>query len=126
MRELSKARKVALVFALSAALVCSGCALLVAGAAAGGAAGGVAAAHDNEGQSHGPMTYVASVLASVVYFPAKVVFASAGAVTSGVAYLVTVGNSQSTNSIWTASVEGDYVVRPDVIDGTRPLHFVGS
>jgi hypothetical protein len=72
------------------------------------------------------MTYVASVLASVVYFPAKVVFASAGAVTSGVAYLVTLGNAHPVDSIWTASVEGDYVVKPDVIDGTRPLRFVGS
>ena len=125
MRGFSKSRKIALVFALNAALVCSGGALLVAGAATGGAGGG-AAAHDTQGQSHGPMTYVASVLASVVYLPAKVAFAGAGAVTSGAAYLVTLGNTQSTDSIWTAAVEGDYVVRPDVIDGNRPLHFVGS
>jgi hypothetical protein len=126
MRGCSKAREVALVLVLGAALFSSGCAVLVAGAATGGAAGGVAAARDSQSQSHTPMTYVASVLASVVYFPAKVVFASAGAVTSGVAYLVTMGNPHPVDSIWTASVEGDYVVKPDVIDGGRPLRFVGS
>ena len=126
MRGCSKAREVALVFALAAALFSSGCAALVVGAAAGGAGGGVAAARDSQSQSHTPMTYVASVLASVVYFPAKVVFAGAGAVTSGAAYLVTLGNPHPVDSIWTASVEGDYVVKPDVIDGGRPLRFVGS
>ncbi len=126
MRSFPSLRTVPFVLTLYIAVLCCGCALLVAGAAAGGAGGGIAAARSSEGQSHSPMTYVASVLASTVYFPAKVVFASVGAVTSGVAYLVTAGNPQSSNSIWTASVEGDYVVAPDVIDGTRPLHFVGS
>lgn len=126
MRDFQCARKLPLVLALYAALVCSGCAVLVAGATAGGAAGGVSAARSSESESHSPMTYVGSVLASAVYFPAKVVFASAGAVTSGVAYLVTAGNAQSSNSIWNAAVEGDYVVTPDVIDGAKPLHFVGS
>lgn len=115
-----------LVLALYTALMCSGCALLVAGAAAGGAGGGVSAARSSGSESHSPMTYVGSVLASAVYFPAKVVFASAGAVTSGVTYLVTAGNAQPANSIWNAAVEGDYVVTPDVIDGGKPLHFVGS
>jgi len=120
------AREVALVLVLGAVLFASGGAVLVAGAATGGAGGGVAAARDSQSQSHTPTTYVTSVLASVVYFPAKVVFAGAGAVTSGVAYLVTLGNARPADSIWTASVEGDYVVKPDVIDGNRPLHFVGS
>ncbi len=126
MRSFPSVRMVPFVLTLYVAFLCCGCVLLVAGVAAGGAGGGVAAAHSSEVQSHTPMTYVASVLASTVYFPAKVVFASAGAVTSGVAYLVTAGNTHSSNSIWTASVEGDYVVAPDVIDGSRPLHFVGS
>jgi len=126
MRAFPSTRKVPFVLALYTTLMCSGCALLVAGAAAGGAGGGVSAARSSESESHSPMTYVGSVLASAVYFPAKVVFASAGAVTSGVAYLVTAGNAQSASSIWTGAVEGDYVVTPDVIDGAKPLHFVGS
>lgn len=126
MRNFQSVRKIPLVLATYAVLTCCGCALLVAGAAAGAAGGGVAAARDSEAQGHAPMTYVASVLASTVYFPAKVVFASGGAVTSGVAYLVTAGNTQSADAIWNASVEGDYVVAPAVIEGTRPLHFVGS
>ncbi|HBZ72432.1 MAG TPA: hypothetical protein DEP35_22930 [Deltaproteobacteria bacterium] len=126
MQRSLRLQKVPFVLALSAVLACSGCALLVAGAAAGGAAGGVSAARAGDTETHTAMSYVGSVLASTVYFPAKVVFASAGAVTSGLAYLVTAGNPQSASSIWNAAVEGDYVVTPDVIDGTRPLHFVGS
>ena len=110
-----------LVLTLSVLLAFGGSALV-----ANAAADGVSAARATENESHTPMTYAASVLASTVYFPAKVVFAGAGAVTSGVAYLVTAGNSQSASSIWNAAVEGDYIVRPDVIEGSRPLHVTGS
>ena len=56
----------------------SGCALLVGGAVAGGAAGGAASVEESD-EHHSPMTYVGSVLASAVYFPAKVVLAVGGA-----------------------------------------------
>lgn len=112
----------ALVVALS--LPTSGCALLVGGAIAGGAAGG-AASVDESNEHHSAGAYAGSVLASAVYFPAKVLFAAGGAVASGVTYLATLGNPEPTRKVWDASVEGDYVVTPRMIEGREPVDFIG-
>jgi len=72
------------------------------------------------------MTYVGSVLASAFYFPAKVLFAADGVATSGVAYLVTLGDSDPSREIWDASVTGDYVVTPRMIEGRDDVDFVGG
>jgi hypothetical protein len=100
--------------------------VVVAGAAAGGAAGTAASAKESEEEHHSALTYVGTVLADVVYFPAKVVFAGAGALTSGVAYVLTLGDSSVSNNIWNTSVNGTYILTPDMIEGKQPVHFVGS
>lgn len=110
--------------AISLTLHGTGCALLVAGAA-GGAAGAAVSTKESEHEEHAPMTYVATVLTNVVYVPAKVVFAALGAVASGATYLVTLGSSEPTDSIWNASVGGNYVVTPRMIEGKQTIHFAG-
>ncbi len=122
----SRARRAALALALGAGLSSSGCVLLLGGVVAGGAAGGVASARAGREESHPATSYVGSVLASAVYFPAKVLFAGAGAAASGVTYLATLGRPEPAHEIWHASVEGDYVVTPEMVQGERPVHFVGS
>jgi len=107
----------------AAALQSSACAVLVGGAAGGAAGGGAASLNDG---GHPPMSYVGSVLASAVYFPAKVAFAVGGAVTSGIAYVATLGRPEPSREIWNASVEGDYVVTPSMIEGREDVDFVGS
>jgi hypothetical protein len=101
------------------------CPLVVAGAAAGGASGTAVSAKESEKEHHGVLTYVGTVLVDVVYFPAKVVFAGVGATTSGVAYVLTLGDSSVSDNIWNASVEGNYILTPDMLEGNRPVHFVG-
>jgi hypothetical protein len=103
-----------------------GCFLLVAGAAAGGAAGTAVSAKESQTESHGVLTYVGTVLVDVVYVPTKVVFAGVGALTSGLAYILTLGDSHASGKIWNASVNGNYIVTPDMIEGNEPVHFVGS
>ncbi|MFN8625745.1 MAG: hypothetical protein U0587_07165 [Candidatus Binatia bacterium] len=103
----------------------SGCVAVVAGAAAGGAAGTAVAVKEGEEEHHNPLTYVGTVLANVVYLPAKVVFAGTGALTSGAAYVLTLGDAEVAHNIWNPTVNGDYVVTPDMIDGEQPVHFVG-
>jgi len=102
-----------------------GCALLIAGGVAGGAAGGATAAKDSRREEHSAGTYAGTVLANVLYVPAKAVFAGVGAVTSGVTYLVTLGNPTPTASVWNSTVNGDYVLTPNMIEGKEPVHFVG-
>jgi hypothetical protein len=102
----------------------TGCPLLIAGAAGGGAAGAAASAKESD-EDHSALTYVGTVLVDVVYVPAKVVFAGLGAVTSGLTYIVTGGDSHPTTSVWNATVKGNYVVTPRMIEGKDEVHFVG-
>jgi hypothetical protein len=82
-------------------------------------------AHADEWHGHSTMSYVGAAVANPIYFPAKVAFAVVGAVTSGITYVVTLGEPQPTREIWTAAVEGDYVVTPRMIDGREKVDFVG-
>ena len=118
--------RLAIACALCLALETSGCALLIAGAASGGAAGTAVSVREGREEHHSAMTYVGTVLANVVYFPAKVLFAGGGAVVSGVSYVATLGRPQPTDEIWDASVRGNYVVTPEMIEGRAPVHFVGT
>ena len=110
---------------LSLSLYTNGCFLLAAGAVGGAAAGTAVSAKEGQEETHGPFTYVGTVLADVIYVPAKIVFASLGALTSGAAYLFTLGDSSVSDNIWDASVNGNYVVTPSMIEGKKPVHFVG-
>ena len=74
---------------------------------------------------HHPMSYVGSAFASSLYFPAKVAFAVVGALASGVTYVATLGEDEPTSDIWSASVEGDYVITPSMIEGNEDVDFVG-
>lgn len=114
------------VLLLTFALQSSGCAALAIGAASGAAGGAASSVEQSDDQSHSALTYVGSVGASALYFPAKLLFAAGGALTSGVAYLVTLGDSGPSQSIWTASVDGDYVVTPRMIEGHDDVDFVGG
>lgn len=104
----------------------SGCAVLVVGAAGGAAAGAATSAHSSQTGDHSAMTYVGTVLANVLYFPAKVIFAAGGAAVSGIAYVVTLGDEQASGEVWQTTVDGDYVVTPDMIEGKRPVRFSGK
>lgn len=68
---------------------------------------------------------VGAVASNVVYMPAKLVYAIAGSLFGGGAYLLTAGNSQVSDTIWRSSLGGDYVVTPDMLKGDRQLNFSG-
>jgi len=76
--------------------------------------------------SHSAATYVTSAVASVFYFPAKVLFAVGGGAVSAVTYVATLGNPYPARSIWEASVDGDYIVTPLMIEGSDRVNFVGG
>jgi hypothetical protein len=104
----------------------SGCALLLVGAAGGATAGTAASVNEDRETKHSALTYVGTVLANVVYVPAKVVFAAGGALTSGVSYIATLGRPEPTQTIWSTTTGGDYVMTPSMIEGREPIHFAGS
>ena len=67
----------------------------------------------------------ASALATVVYFPAKAIFALGGGVVGGLTYAFTGGNEEATNKVWHTSMEGDYMIKPENLTGEEPINFIG-
>jgi len=65
----------------------------------------------------------ATVLANVVYMPAKVGYAFLGGLTGGFAYVLTGANYEVAEKIWTPSLGGHYVLSSDQLRGNQPIYF---
>jgi hypothetical protein len=68
---------------------------------------------------------IAAGLVSLVYTPAKVLYALGGGAVAGMAYLASAGDQDVTEPILTPSLRGDYVVTPEHLKGERSLEFFG-
>jgi hypothetical protein len=68
----------------------------------------------------------ASALATMVYFPAKAVFALGGGIIGGLTYAFTGGDEEATSKVWRISMEGDYMVEPENLTGEVPINFIGQ
>jgi hypothetical protein len=81
-------------------------------------------------ESAGPVTNFAygagSAVASLVYGPAKVLYAIGGSIIAGCAYLFSGGDGAVASPIIDAAMRGDYVISPDMLRGERELHFIGE
>src|SRR5216684_1706584 len=66
-----------------------------------------------------------SVIANVFYMPAKLVYAIVGGVTGGLAYVCTVGNFETAQSVWSPSLGGTYVITPAMLRSDEPILFSG-
>ena len=62
---------------------------------------------------------VASTVFSIFYTPARLIVGVAGAALGGVEGWLTGGDLRTARSMWRPTVEGDYYVRPDHLDGTE-------
>jgi hypothetical protein len=68
---------------------------------------------------------VGSAICSLVYGPVKIVYATLGAITGGLAWALTGGRSDVASAVIEASMRGDYVVTPEHLTFNRPLSFTG-
>ena len=68
---------------------------------------------------------LASVLANVIYVPAKLVYAVVGSVTGAAAWGLTGGNTEVAKGVWVASLGGDYFLAREMVSGDRKIHFSG-
>jgi len=68
---------------------------------------------------------VTTVVANVVYIPAKLVYAALGGVTGILAYGLTLGSAATATDIWVPSIGGDYVLTPAMVAGEEPFYFIG-
>jgi hypothetical protein len=69
---------------------------------------------------------VGSALATLVYGPVKIMYATLGTITGGFAYLLTGGRLDVPREIIQPAVRGDYVVTPEHLTFNQPLLFVGK
>jgi hypothetical protein len=86
--------------------------------------GGAAPAHAGflEDAGWGTLT----IFSNALYMPAKLVYATLGGITGGLAYALTVGDSQTAETIWVTSMGGNYVVTPGMLRGEDAIAFSGT
>lgn len=68
---------------------------------------------------------IASAAVTLLYGPAKVLYALLGTATGGLAWALTGGSGETARSIIQPAVRGDYVVTPENLTSERPLVFAG-
>lgn len=66
---------------------------------------------------------VASTILSVFYTPVRLTVGIVGAGLGGVEGWLTGGDLRTAHSMWRPTVEGDYFIRPDHLDGTEHYEF---
>ncbi|MBI4518790.1 MAG: hypothetical protein HY699_23595 [Deltaproteobacteria bacterium] len=66
-----------------------------------------------------------AVLSNLLYMPFKVVYATLGGMTGGLAYVLTVGNLEVAEAVWSPSLGGTYVVTPAMLHGEEEFLFSG-
>jgi hypothetical protein len=68
---------------------------------------------------------IGSALLTVVYFPAKLVYAILGGIVGTFTYGLTGGNLETAKEVWEPSFYGTYVITPDHLKGNEPVRFFG-
>jgi hypothetical protein len=61
----------------------------------------------------------------LVYFPAKLVYATLGGIVGGFTYALTGGDLDTAKEVWEPSFYGTYVITPDHLKGNEPVRFFG-
>ena len=74
--------------------------------------------------SEGGMGALAAI-STLLYAPAKLVYATCGLIFGGAAWGLSGGDSSVLHAVVTPAVRGDYVVTPGILRGERALEFFG-
>lgn len=64
-------------------------------------------------------------LGTLIYSPAKVVYATCGLLFGGIAYGLSGGDRDVLDAVITPAVRGDYVLQTAHLQGQKPLEFFG-
>ncbi len=86
---------------------------------------GLAAEDESLGSNEAAMG-LGSGLLTMVYLPAKVVYAALGGLVGGFTYALTGGDVETAQSVWEPSFYGTYVITPEHLRGNEPVRFYGS
>ena len=67
----------------------------------------------------------AAAVSSLIYGPAKLLYATGGVIVGAFAYAFTAGDSAVAEKVFTRSLRGDYVITPGMLMGEESLEFIG-
>lgn len=67
-----------------------------------------------------------TVLSNIAYMPAKLIYATFGAATGGLAFALTGGDLETAETVWVTTLGGTYVVTPGMLKGEEPIAFAGT
>lgn len=67
-----------------------------------------------------------AALVSFVYGPLKIAYALGGLVLGGASFLWTWGDKETTNTVVSTALAGDYVITPDHLGGAADFDFAGD
>lgn len=67
-----------------------------------------------------------TVLSNVVYMPAKLVYATIGGITGGLALGLTGGDMDTAETVWVTTMGGTYVITPRMLQGEDSIAFAGT
>ena len=81
---------------------------------------------DSGGVSDGTGIKVAAWAATVPYIIAKGTFAAVGAVVGGLGYLFSGLDDRTAKAVWTKSIYGTYIIRPEHLRGEEAIRFLGE
>jgi len=66
-----------------------------------------------------------ATFSNIFYMPAKVVYAGVGLITGGLGFVLTAGDGDISQSIWSPSLGGTYVITPGMLRGNEEILFSG-
>jgi hypothetical protein len=67
-----------------------------------------------------------TALVNVLYIPAKFAYATVGSVIGGLAWVLTLGDTDTAMGVWEPTLGGSYVVTPKMLRGDEPIEFSGG
>lgn len=67
-----------------------------------------------------------TVLTNLVYMPAKIIYATLGGLTGGLALGLTGGDMETAETVWVTSMGGTYIVTPGMLRGEEAIAFAGT
>jgi hypothetical protein len=67
-----------------------------------------------------------TVLSNIVYMPAKLIYATLGGLTGGLALGLTGGDLDVAETIWVTSLGGTYVLTPPMLRGEESISIAGT
>jgi len=85
----------------------------------------LAAEQEESSPSNEAALGIGSALLTVVYFPAKLVYAALGGIVGSFTYGLTGGDLDTAKEVWEPSFYGTYVITPDHLKGNEPVRFFG-